>query len=132
MCYLINTGRGGCNSHNRANIGYRQRIINLQPVYKRLERNEKIQLSKDIVDWVKQRGGRFLKRDGKTSPWYVATDERAQIQVAQRLREDHSAAGKHAKKEKLARAIKAREAKLARANEVTKEKQARTMTARAA
>jgi hypothetical protein len=68
-----------------------------------------------MVDWVQERGGRFLKRDGKTSPWYVATDQMARIKVSQALREDHSAAGKQAKKEKQARAIKAQEAKLARA-----------------
>jgi hypothetical protein len=65
---------------------------------------------------VKDRGGRFLKRDGRTSPWYVATDQMARIKVAQALREDHSDAGKQAKKEKQARTIKAREAKLAQAS----------------
>jgi hypothetical protein len=66
-----------------------------------------------MVKWVKNNGGRFLQRDGETSLWYVVTDERARIKVAQALREDHSDAGKQAKKEKQARAMKAREAKLA-------------------
>jgi hypothetical protein len=61
-----------------------------------------------MVKWVHHRGGRFLQRDGKTSPWYVVTDERARLKVAQALREDHTPEGKKAKKERQAQTIKAR------------------------
>mmetsp|Transcript_28086 Transcript_28086/g.46502 ORF Transcript_28086/g.46502 Transcript_28086/m.46502 type:complete len:144 (-) Transcript_28086:219-650(-) len=80
----------------------RRRILDLQPVYKQLTREEKTPFSESVVSWVKDRGGRFLKEDKEQEFFYQVTDKAAREKVSQALREDHTLAGRLAKKAKLA------------------------------
>mmetsp|Transcript_19731 Transcript_19731/g.36824 ORF Transcript_19731/g.36824 Transcript_19731/m.36824 type:complete len:485 (-) Transcript_19731:568-2022(-) len=95
-------GRGGRSNHHPGNIEYRRRILDLQPVYKQLTREEKTPFSESVVSWVKDRGGRFLKEDKEQEFFYQVTDKAAREKVSQALREDHTLAGRLAKKAKLA------------------------------
>jgi len=91
-------GRGGGSNHHNGNIAYRKQILFLQPSYKTLGRDEKTSTSKDVLKWVQTRGGRFLKRECKGSPWYIVTDATARQKVSQALREDHTCEGRALKK----------------------------------
>jgi hypothetical protein len=93
-------GRGGCSNHHAGNEAYRNRILQLQPVYKALARKKKTDFGESVVTWVQDRGGRFLNRDSVGGPWYVVTDAMARQKVSQALREDHSEQGRAAKKAK--------------------------------
>ena len=111
MCYHTTIG----------NEVYRKRILKLQKTYKTLSRDEKTQMSKDVVQWIYKRGGKFLQRDdtNKKNPppvvpesgtaeeggdddvvsrWYVVTTETARQKVSQALREDHTLEGRMLKK----------------------------------
>ncbi len=93
-------GRGGLSNGHPGNIMYRKHILRRQKEYKMLENSEKTQMSKDVVAWVKTRGGRFLKRDDEApgQPFYIATDVTARQKVSQALREDHTPEGRKQKK----------------------------------
>lgn len=92
-------GRGGGSNHHPGNIAYRRRILDLQPKYKALDRDEKTTMSEDVVKWLQEeRRGRFLKRESKASPWYIVTNATARQKVSQALREDHTLEGRALKK----------------------------------
>jgi hypothetical protein len=92
-------GRGGGSNHHPGNIAYRQEILRLQPEYKLLDRDAKTAMSEQVVQWVlKEKQGRFLKRECKASPWYIVTDATARQKVSQALREDHTPEGRALKK----------------------------------
>ena len=57
-------------------------------------------MSKDVIAWVNDRGGRFLSQDEETEgkPFYIATYETARQKVSQALREDHTPEGRLMKK----------------------------------
>ena len=67
---------------------FREFVLGLQKVYQTLSRGEKTQWSNDVVQWVHKRGGRFLARDNRKSPWYVATPEAARVKASQALRDE--------------------------------------------
>jgi hypothetical protein len=96
-------GRGGLTNGHHGNLMYRRYILRHQPAYKRLEKHEKLQMSKDVVLWVKMRGGRFLARDDSAEgrPYYEATDATARLKVSQALREDHTPEGRELKRSRL-------------------------------
>ena len=108
-CYVEKTkldvlmGRGGASNHHLGNEDYRKEILKHQEPYKNLSRQDKTTFSANIVRWVHGRGGRFLMRDGRGKPWYIAPDEVARQKVSQALREDHSPEGRAAKKSKIAK-----------------------------
>jgi hypothetical protein len=88
-------GRGGLSNHHVGNKAYRKRILELQPLYKTLPREEKTSCSEAVVAWVKGRGGRFVKQDTKDGPYYEVTDKTARQKVSQALREDHTPGKQH-------------------------------------
>lgn len=91
-------GRGGCSNHHPGNTAYRQHILSLQKKYKALSREEKTAFSKEVLRWLHDHGGRFLKRDERGGPWYIVTDGTARQKVSQALREDHTPEGGALKK----------------------------------
>jgi hypothetical protein len=94
-------GRGGMSNHHPGNKTYRKHILTHQQEYKNLENTSaKTKMSKEMVEWVKARGGRFLKRDDgvEGNPFYVATDTTARQKVSQALREDHTPEGRKLKR----------------------------------
>ena len=93
-------GRGGCANNHQGNKIYLQRILGLQKWYKTLPRDEKTNCSNSVVQWIHNRGGRFLKRENKRSRWYIVTPATARQKVSQALREDHTPEGRALKKSK--------------------------------
>jgi hypothetical protein len=93
-------GRGGCSNHHPGNEVYRRHILGLQKKYKELSREEKTEFSREAVECVRDRGGRFLNREFKGGPWYIVTDVTARQKVSQALREDHTPEGRALKKSK--------------------------------
>jgi hypothetical protein len=76
-------GRGGASNCHKGNTAYRKYVLDMQPKYKLLDRDDKTALSESVVEWVHNRGGRFLKRERKGLPWYVVTNETARQKVSQ-------------------------------------------------
>lgn len=83
-------GRGGQTNHHPGNIAYRKHVLKRQKEYKKLENNEKTKMSREVLKWVKMRGGRFLAperivaEDGSPSiSYYVATVEAAREKISQ-------------------------------------------------
>ena len=93
-------GRGGCANNHQGNKIYLKHILGLQKPYKTLPRDEKTNCSNSVVQWIQKRGGRFLKREDKGSPWYIVTPATARQKVSQALREDHTPEGRALKKSK--------------------------------
>jgi hypothetical protein len=93
-------GRGGRTNGHHGNVIYRHHILKLQKAYKDLSKGEKLEMSKNVVKWVRMRGGRFLARDDTAEgrPYYEATDCTARAKVSQALREDHTPEGRELKK----------------------------------
>ncbi|CAJ1956041.1 unnamed protein product [Cylindrotheca closterium] len=105
-------GRGGGSNHHIGNKAYRKRILNLQPIYKTLDRDSKTAMSHQVVEWVTQEiQGRFLKRENKGSPWYIVTDATARQKVSQALREDHTPEGRALKKSRTSYSSKKKKTK---------------------
>ena len=80
-------GRGGAALNHPGNQKYR-RLVNLnKSVYITCLKNEKLKLSKSIVEAIREQHGRFLERDAKTGAWYDIGDKKAISKTSQALRE---------------------------------------------
>lgn len=66
------------------NIRYRQLVSDCKDTYERSTYTQKKQITEEIVDLVKQSGGRFLKDDG--AGWLEAEDEVARLKVSRSFR----------------------------------------------
>ena len=81
-------GRGGHNSHV-GNQKYLDCIRRRQPGYRRLTSNgAKTRFIKKLVQSLNRGGFRFLTRDSREGPWYIATEKAARKKVSQALRDD--------------------------------------------
>ena len=80
-------GRGGHNNHVGNQI-FRAHFLELQPAYERLSHREKTEWIIAGIQWVHDRGGRFLIRDSPDGLWYIATEEEAHKKVSQVFREE--------------------------------------------
>lgn len=81
-------GRGGKSNHHPGNKAYRDQVGTIRDSYRTSEKNEKTVSSQMLVDWVHQRGGRFLKQeDDESKRWYVVTNIVARRKSSQALRE---------------------------------------------
>lgn len=58
--------------------------------YRTVPKSEKTALSHEIVEWVRERGGRFVKRDNKYAPWYLEVESNARQKVMQSLRDEYA------------------------------------------
>ncbi|KAL3935637.1 MAG: hypothetical protein SGBAC_008883 [Bacillariaceae sp.] len=84
-------GRGGKSNHHPGNKRYREDISNFKKTYAQLQNKEdKTDLSRNVVDHVHNYKGRFLALDKTLRPacWYEITDTVARRKVSQALRED--------------------------------------------
>ena len=88
-------GRGrGC-THHLGNCTFRRLIDLYRPVFAALSPGDRPQLVRNLVQYIRWQGGRFLTRhhDGKNSPnenddpWYECGDEKARNKVSQALRD---------------------------------------------
>jgi hypothetical protein len=83
----ILSGRGGGTNLHPGNRNFRD-LINLhRKSYLQAKKNEKPAISRSIVKSIRQRGGRFLKKDGKSGVWLEIGDAGAREKTSQALRQ---------------------------------------------
>jgi len=82
-------GRGGLTNHHEGNMRFRDEARQLRSAYRHATatREEKYQLSVDLVQRVKEYGGRFLEK-GKGGKWYEMSERDARKKASQVLREE--------------------------------------------
>jgi len=80
-------GRGGETNHHPGNITYRALVKRFQPLYIISKRRDKPRIAEKIVRTVRQRGGRFLKKDSNSSSWKDVGNTKAREKTSQALRE---------------------------------------------
>ena len=81
-------GRGGSSNHP-GNQAYLKKKEGMQAQYKAAATDkEKTAMSKELIDYVHQRGGRFMKRDPKDKQrWFEISDAEAKTKCSQALRD---------------------------------------------
>ena len=80
-------GRGGETNHHPGNIKYRSLVKCYQPLYIASKRRDKPRIAQKIVFTIRQRGGRFLKKDVRTNTWRDVGNTKAREKTSQALRE---------------------------------------------
>lgn len=81
-------GRGGKANTHPGNISFRDEAKKLRNWYESSSKSEKFTISAMLVDLVRERGGRFLKRDDKQSGnWRDADSNDVRKKASQALRE---------------------------------------------
>jgi len=81
-------GRGGKANTHAGNISFRDEAKKLRSWYESSSKSEKFTISSFLVDLVKERGGRFLKRDPKKPEgWSEVEDDEVRKKASQALRE---------------------------------------------
>eukprot|EP00543_Licmophora_paradoxa_P008837 CAMPEP_0202458930 /NCGR_PEP_ID=MMETSP1360-20130828/28681_1 /ASSEMBLY_ACC=CAM_ASM_000848 /TAXON_ID=515479 /ORGANISM="Licmophora paradoxa, Strain CCMP2313" /LENGTH=481 /DNA_ID=CAMNT_0049079691 /DNA_START=222 /DNA_END=1667 /DNA_ORIENTATION=+ len=81
-------GRGGLTNHHPGNVFFRRLVRLQQESYLRASKREKAGVAKDIVEQVRQTGGKFLKKDPKNpGMWIDIGDKKAREKTSQALRE---------------------------------------------
>jgi hypothetical protein len=80
-------GRGGGTNSQIGNRRFRQLVQDFQPTYLLARRKEKPLLARTIVLIIRNRGGRFLKKDEETGELYEVGDIKAEAKTSQALRE---------------------------------------------
>jgi hypothetical protein len=80
-------GRGGGTNSQIGNRRFRQLVQDFQPTYLLARRKEKPLLARTIVLIIRNRGGRFLKKDEETGELYEVGDVKAEAKTSQALRE---------------------------------------------
>ncbi len=90
LYYSLNSvllGRGGGTNTQAGNRRFRGIVNAHQPIYLAARRKEKPLIARCIVEWIRQQGGKFLKKDEVTSKHYDVGCERAEAKTSQALRE---------------------------------------------
>lgn len=80
-------GRGGGTNSQIGNRRFRQLVQDFQPTYLLARRKEKPLLARTIVLIIRNRGGRFLKKDEETGELFEVGDLKAEAKTSQALRE---------------------------------------------
>jgi hypothetical protein len=80
-------GRGGGTNSYIGNRNYRAIVQSYQPEYLKARRKDKPLMARDLVKVIREKGGRFLKRDSTTRKWNDIGDEKAESKTGQALRE---------------------------------------------
>lgn len=81
-------GRGGKANTHPGNISFREEAKKLRSWYESSSKSEKFTISAMLVDLVRERGGRFLKRDDKQAGhWLEADANDVRKKASQALRE---------------------------------------------
>ena len=81
-------GRGGKANSHCGNISFRAEALKLRSWYESSSKSEKFTISNLLVDFVKERGGRFLKRDaGREGGWVECDGNDVRKKASQALRE---------------------------------------------
>jgi len=81
-------GRGGKANTHPGNISFREEAKKLRTWYESSSKSEKFTISAFLVDVVRERGGRFLKRDSEVKGgWLEADSDDVRKKASQALRE---------------------------------------------
>ena len=80
-------GRGGGTNTQIGNRRFRALVQEFQPTYLLCRRKEKPLLARTIVLIIRNRGGRFLRKDEVSGMLYEVGDEKAEAKTSQALRE---------------------------------------------
>ena len=80
-------GRGGGTNTQIGNRRFRALVQEFQPTYLLCRRKEKPLIARTIVLIIRNRGGRFLKKDESTGMYFEVGDEKAEAKTSQALRE---------------------------------------------
>jgi hypothetical protein len=81
------SGRGGGTNVHPGNRTFRDLINNNRRHYLKARKNDKPGISRNIVRIIRERGGRFLKKDDKTGLWLEIGDDAAREKTSQALRQ---------------------------------------------
>jgi hypothetical protein len=80
-------GRGGLANKHEANQLYLQEKERMQEFYFGASKYDKTRMAQELVDWVHQGGGRFVKYDKDVSRWFEVDNLTARKRASQALRE---------------------------------------------
>lgn len=80
-------GRGGETNHHPGNVQYRGLVKKYQRLYLKAKRRDKPKIARLIVDTVRRRTGRFLKKDQSAGVWKDVGNNKAREKTSQALRE---------------------------------------------
>lgn len=84
-------GRGGATNSHSGNRAFRSLVKQYQPAYLKAKKREKPAVASIVVDIIRKKGGRFLRRSNTDSQgsvlWVDIGDERAREKTCQALRE---------------------------------------------
>uniref|UniRef100_A0A7S1GM39 DUF6824 domain-containing protein n=1 Tax=Cyclophora tenuis TaxID=216820 RepID=A0A7S1GM39_CYCTE len=80
-------GRGGETNHHPGNIRYRGLVKKYQLLYLKAKRRDKPKIARLIVDTIRRRHGRFLKKDAQSNTWRDVGNNKAREKTSQALRE---------------------------------------------
>jgi hypothetical protein len=80
-------GRGGGTNSQIGNRHFRKLVQDFQPTYLLARRKEKPLIARTIVLIIRNRGGRFLRKDEDTGELYEVGDSKAEAKTSQALRE---------------------------------------------
>lgn len=81
-------GRGGKANSHPGNISFRSEALKLRSWYESSSKSEKYTISNMLVDYVKEKGGRFLKRDAENpGKWLECDGNDVRKKASQALRE---------------------------------------------
>lgn len=83
-------GRGGRSNHHPGNARYLEAKLTIQPRYRKATKEEKTGISQELVDVVKNWGGRFVKLDDTNQRWYEVDNVTARKKASQTLREENT------------------------------------------
>ena len=93
-------GRGGKANHHPGNKRYLDLKERMKARYRAVAKKEKAQVSQELVDAVRDWGGRFLKQEVKDGSWFVVPDAVARKKAGQALREDNTPESRKRKRDK--------------------------------
>ncbi len=80
-------GRGGATNNHDGNKRFRSTVAEHQPEYLGARKKDKVVIARRIVRIIRERGGRFLRRDDATGQWIDVGDKKAAEKTSQALRE---------------------------------------------
>ena len=84
-------GRGGQTNSNPGNIKFRDLVSKYRMAYCTAPKGDKGALARYLCNYVRSKGGRFLRKEESNGNWYEVGDEKAVMKCGQALREGTAA-----------------------------------------
>ena len=96
-------GRGGATNNHTGNKRFRSIVAEYQDEYLTAKKKEKVLIATRVVERIKSKGGRFLKRDQSNDVWVEVPPKKAISKTSQALREGLDVRHKTIRPEKMPR-----------------------------